>query len=237
MDVPAPVPFRASSSEQLRSTFSEHGFARITGTFSAAEVERLRDVVDDLMANPPDVDNLTWRSVATGGGSIVQRISRANLFSASVAAEFLHAKQLSTIGSWIFNVSPERVHIADGTEGSDGIVFVIKDPRNQSVHRDLRWHRDERFTRQLPINPFVNCGLYLDPSDVSRGGLIVLPRSHPLSHCDAVEETILEVSGQVCVSAEPGDVVVHGADVWHRSGSHFVMGEVRRVIYANLYAR
>jgi hypothetical protein len=237
MEVPAPLPFHPSSAPQLRSRLAEDGFARITQVFSPDEVERLRRAVDELVTNAPDTGNLTWHSPAVGGGTVVQRISRVNLFSAPIVAGFLGARQLSTLGSWIFDVSLERVRIADGADGSDGIVLVIKDPANESIHRDLRWHRDNTFTQHLPINPFVNCGLYLEPSHASRGGLLVLPGSHCSSRYDEVQETILEMPEQICVSAEPGDVVIHRADVWHRSGPHRVEGEVRRVLYANLYAR
>jgi ectoine hydroxylase-related dioxygenase (phytanoyl-CoA dioxygenase family) len=234
---PGPLPFNSSSAGLVRSTLAEHGFARVTQVFSPCEVDLLRRAFDELVANPPHQVGLTWRSPATSGESVVQRISRANLFSASIAEQFMSATQLFELGSWIFNVSADQISVANGNEGSDGIVLVIKDSRNQSIHRDLRWHRDTTFSQHLPINPFVNAGLYLDYSDASRGGLLVLPGSHRSTDYDVVQETTVEVPEQVCISAEPGDVVIHNADLWHRSGPHSVQGEVRRVLYANLYAR
>lgn len=230
-----PICFSAASAKEARWIINEFGFIRFAHAFSSEEVRRLGDAADALIANPPNAENITWRSPGVEGGSIVQRISRANLFSKTITAKFLNAPQLLLVGSWILDAPEHRVRIATGAEGSDGIVLVIKDPRNQSVHRDLRWHRDDKFTGHLSINPFLNCGLYLDAADASRGGLLVLPGSHKVSSYDGFEETIRELPGQVCVCAQPGDLVVHRADLWHRSGAHKVPGELRRVLYANIY--
>lgn len=231
-----PLSFCTLNAQEVRSSLNRFGFVRLSNSFSSEQVDRLRGAVADVVANPPEVSNLTWRSAAIGGRTVVQRISRINLFSEVITQEFLNATKLVTLGSWIFGVPTERVRVATGAEGSDGIVLVIKDPANQSAHRDLRWHRDETFTRHLPINPFVNCGLYLDASDSSRGGLLVLPGSHKSRAHDGLRETTSNPPEQICVPALPGDLVIHRADIWHRSGPHRVHGEVRRVLYANIYA-
>ncbi len=230
------VGFDETNAQDLRCMLREFGFARVTGAFANEDVQDLRRAVEELMDSPPGISNLTWRSPAANGGSVIQRISRANLFSQEIAG-FADSSELLKLGSWIFDKPVAQIRIASGTEGSDGIVLVIKDPANQSVHRDLHWHRDETFTSHLPINPFVNCGLYLDSSDSERGGLLVLPGSHRFTTYDALQETIDDSPDEVCVNAQPGDLVVHRADILHRSGPHRIKGEIRRVLYANIYSR
>jgi len=236
-DIPKQIPYQQSTAGQLHATVVEYGFAKITGVFSGDEVTRLSDLINEIMVDPNIGADLVWRSSGMDGKGVVQRISRINLLSAAVSETFVHSRQLSIIGSQIFDTSVDRIHIADGRDGSDGIVLVVKDPRNVTDHKNLRWHRDDKFTCHLAINPFVNVGLYLDSSDASRGALIVIPRSHGGAFDYGVDETIVEVPEQVCVPAEPGDVIVHDAHLLHRSGPHYVQGQVRRVIYANLYTR
>jgi hypothetical protein len=230
------VNFDEANAQELRSMLREFGFARVTGAFANDSVQDLRRAVKELMDFPPESGNLTWRSPTVDGGAVIQRISRANLFSQRIA-DFADGAELLKLGSWIFDKPIAEVRIATGAEGSDGIVLVIKDPANHSIHRDLHWHRDETFTGHLPINPFVNCGLYLDSSDSERGGLLVLPGSHRFRTYDALQETINDSPHEVCVSAQPGDLVVHRADILHRSGPHRINGEIRRVLYANIYFR
>lgn len=234
-NLPEPLPYVASIATQLREELTTYGYARLRNVFAQEEVNQLRLAVDELVRTAPESEHV-WRSPAEHGELVVQRISRANLLSQPIYDRFQTAVQLALIGSWIFDVPIAKVKIADGLEGSDGVVLVIKHPANQSVHRNLRWHRDTKFTHHLPINPFVNCGLYLDPADGLRGGLIVIPGGHRSDGHEAIDETTSEVAGQVCVAAEPGDVVLHRDDIWHRSGPHEIPGELRRVLYANLYA-
>lgn len=220
---------------QLRSTVEHHGFGTVRGALSPGEVGALREALDVLIATPPAVAELTWRSPATGGGTVTQRISRANLFSPALEAGVVGSRALAAIGGWVFRCGSEEVCVADGREGSDGVVAVIKDPHNASEHAALRWHRDDTFTTHLPINPFVNCGIYLDASDERSGALLVVPRGRPFP-ASAVETTD-QVPYAFTISAEPGDVVVHAADVWHRSGPAFADGHRRRVVYGNVFRR
>jgi ectoine hydroxylase-related dioxygenase (phytanoyl-CoA dioxygenase family) len=232
--LPEPLPYGSGSARQLREDLAIHGYARLRNVFPLEEVNHLRHVVDQLVSTAPESE-FVWRSPAELGELVVQRISRANLLSNSVHACFQMSPQLALIGSWVFGVPMADVKIADGLEGSDGVVLVIKHPANQSVHRNLRWHRDDKFTSHLPINPFVNCGLYLDRADSVRGGLLIIPGGHRSDAYDTIDETTREVPEQVCVAAGPGDVVVHRDDIWHRSGPHEIQGEQRRVLYANIY--
>lgn len=75
MNRPEALPFCALNSTQLRWELKTHGFVRVMQVFSPEEVESLRKAVAALVAAPPATGNHTWRSPATGGGLVVQRIS------------------------------------------------------------------------------------------------------------------------------------------------------------------
>lgn len=230
------VDFSDSDAEsRVRRTVERRGFCRVRGAFSAPEVGALRDALDALIASPPAEAALAWHSPAIGGGSVVQRISRANLHSPALEAGVVLAPQLATIGGWTFGCGSEEIGVADGLDGSDGVVAVIKDPRNASEHAALRWHRDDTFTAHLAINPFVNCGIYLDSSDERSGALIVIPRDCPFPMW--AEETTDEVAHGQIVPAEVGDVLVHSSDLWHRSGPALAESHRRRVLYGNVFRR
>lgn len=228
--------FHATETAALvRERVGSFGYCRVRNAFSENELEALRYGLGTLLAEPPTEQGLVWRSPAVGGGSVIQRISRSNLFARPIWEGVVRAAQLAQIGRWIFGGAPEDIAVATGLEGSDGVVAVIKDPMNASEHAELRWHRDDTFTGALDINPFVNCGIYLDRSDAKSGALIVIPRNRPFP--EASKETLDVIPYQQVVRAEVGDVVIHAADVWHRSGRSDPDTHTRRVLYGNVFRR
>lgn len=230
------VDFHAEGAGTLvREHLTVQGFCRVRDVFSEDEVAALGEALDALVAAPPTEPGLVWHSPAFDGGTVVQRISRSNLFAPRISDGVVDAAQLARIGSWVFGGAPDNIAVATGLEGSDGVVAVIKDPRNASEHAALRWHRDDTFTRHLDFNPFVNCGIYLDQSDARSGALIVVPRGRPFPPTSV--ETVDAVPHQQLVEAKAGDVVIHAADVWHRSGRAALGAHRRRVIYGNVFRR
>lgn len=229
----SPVFNEASTPSQVRDQVFDHGFCKVRAVFDNEEVAQLRGALEALVGSPPTNPGISWLSPASGGGLVVQRISRANLYNSIIEERIARAPQLLAIGSWIFGCADNKIAVATGLEGSDGVVAVIKDTRNLSEHAALRWHRDDAFTNHLAINPFVNCGVYLDDSDVRTGALLLVPRGRPFPKKSI--ETFDEVSEQVRVDAQAGDVVVHAADVWHRSGKSTRPNGVRRVLYGNVF--
>lgn len=225
----------AGAGALVRRSVAAHGFCRIRDAFTGDDLAALRDALNGLVAEPPTEQGLVWRSPMVDGGLVIQRISRANLFAPTIWQAVVDSVQLARIGSWIFGGSPEDIAVATGLEGSDGVVAVIKDPRNASEHAALRWHRDDTFTPHLNINPFVNCGIYLDSSDAQSGALIVVPRDCLFPKDSG--ESLDTVAHQQFIEAAAGDVVVHAADVWHRSGRSEPAGRLRRVVYGNVFKR
>lgn len=229
--------FRGVAGADAKRSLETFGFVRFRRVFDQQTVGMLRHAVSRVLSEVTEADKRAWFSPSRNGGLLVQRVSRVNEISEVIASCMVEAGPFPTIGAWMFATSEAALAVADGTEGSDGIVLVVKDPRNISENRDLRWHRDQTFTKHLPINPFVNCGLSLDRSDAMRGGLIVLPGSHVRTEFDCVEESIDYVEGQLTVEAQPGDVVIHHCALLHRSGPHFIEGETRRILYVNVFPR
>lgn len=219
---------------RVKAQLDDVGVVRVPAVFDERDVSYLRKEVDDVVGALASDEDLVWRSRAKGGGTVVQRVTRANLFSATLQS-LCDSPILLELGALSLGVAAQKVRIASGIEGSDGVVLVIKDPRNATLHKQLKWHRDDTFTQHLAINPFVSLGVYLDPADARRGALIVLPKSHILTMPFRFEETCRRVRGQLVVPADPGDVVIHRSDLFHRSAAHEVVGEVRRVLYVNAF--
>src|SRR5687767_7857317 len=102
------------------------GFARVPAVFDERDVSYLGKEVDDVVGALAPDEGLVWRSRAKGGGTVVQRVTRANLFSATLQA-LCDSPILLELGALSLGVAPQRVRIASGIEGSDGMVLVIKD--------------------------------------------------------------------------------------------------------------
>jgi ectoine hydroxylase-related dioxygenase (phytanoyl-CoA dioxygenase family) len=227
----------ASSAEfwGLRTRFEQDGYVKVERCFEPVEIAALRRESHRLCTEtkelPPEI---VWFSPAVDGGCIVQRISRTNWFSPLIqrfGAE--HSAMRSICASLL---QTESVQFADGHEGSDGTVLVVKDARNASEHRKLRWHRDNHFTGHLPIDPFLNAGIYLDDSDADRGCLVVIPESHRVSNFDQeLCETTTYHAGELNVCAQAGDLVIHHSALWHRSGAFTLPSGVRRILYFNYF--
>ena len=230
-------PLTRRAAAQLRRCVVSQGFVRVRAALAPDAIATLTAAVATLIHQPPGDRGLTWESQSTAGGTVVQRITRVNCFSPAIARVAAESPIIRELGALALGGYASRVCIADGSEGSDGIVLVVKDPRNASIHRHLRWHRDCDFTRHLELNPFVNCGIYLDRSDSKRGAVLVLPRWHSHQFATDFNETTQRLRGEICIPAAPGDVVIHRSDLWHRSGPHCVPGGQRRVLYANVYCR
>jgi hypothetical protein len=228
--------FDLGNLNEVGKSFQHYGYVRIRHAVSMEDVIRLRQEVAHVLTITSQLPNgLVWFSPAVDGGQIIQRISRINVYS-----RFIHDfgnthPTLLTVTKILLGA--DQVRFADGSEGSEGSVLVIKDPANAGEHKELRWHRDAKFTQHLPINPFVNLGVYLDDSGAGLGGLVVLPTSHRVSLFDPdLEETTKYHSGGVCVEASTCDIVIHSSEIWHCSRAHAVATQMRRVLYFNFHA-
>lgn len=228
--------FDLNELDEVGESFRHSGYVRVKHAVSMEDVARLRQEIGYVVTIAGQLpEGLVWYSPAVNGGQIIQRISRINQYS-NFIHNFGNTHQiLLAVTKSLFDV--EQVRYADGSEGSDGSVLVIKDPANASEHKDLRWHRDAKFTQHLPINPFVNLGVYLDDAGPELGGLVVLPTSHriPLFN-PSLEETTEHHPDEVCVEANACDIVIHSSEIWHCSRAHSVATQVRRVLYFNFHA-
>lgn len=216
-------------------SYRDNGFLRCRATYDSVELEVIRKEVARVTAQASNLPAGTaWLSPSTSKGIVVQRISRINCQSRVIQEWGASDRRLLSIAIALLD-SP-RVRFADGSEGSDGVVLVAKDPENASEHRELRWHRDADFTGHLPINPFVNIGIYLDDAPAGAGNLVIVPRSQRLNVFDErLAETTEIHPHENSVVALAGDVVAHDSGVWHCSRAHLIPGLIRRVLYFNFY--
>lgn len=227
--------FEQDNYRSIKNSFSMNGYVRVPGVFGKDEIDELRNEVERVKNLAESIpEKLVWFSPSAKGGYVIQRISRINLHS-ELIHELGHTHPVLLEVAGILLGVPQA-KFADGTEGSDGSVLVVKDPNNTSPHKELRWHRDAKFTQHLPINPFINLGVYLDDSGPDLGGLVVLPSSHRTNIFDlSYEETANYHKGEICVEANTGDILVHSSELWHCSRVHRIPTRQRRVLYFNYY--
>lgn len=221
--------------DSLRAAFAVLGFVRIRGVIDHDCCSRLTNELTRIVAQSAELPPSTvWRSPSINEAPVVQRISRVN-FASDLVQQFAQGERsIQLIAAALLGQT--QVRFADGSEGSDGAVLVIKDPNNASEHKKLRWHYDEKFTKHLPINPFINLGIYLDRADADCGGLVVVPGSHRgVRFLPELEETTHEHPGELTVTAEVGDIVAHSSALWHCSREHRIAGRLRRVLYFNYH--
>jgi phytanoyl-CoA hydroxylase len=219
----------------MEKYFADVGYIKVQNVIPMDEVRGIRGEVERIFRQAKKLpEGLVWFSPSTTGGYVIQRISRINKYSDIIQKLGEADPRLHQIASELLKSA--NVRFADGSEGSDGSVLVIKEFSNASEHRQLRWHRDAKFTQQLLINPFINLGIYLDDCPLGSGELIVLPRSHRLNNFDLVlEETTVRHPGEVGLEARAGDIVIHSSELWHCSRAHVYPGKQRRVLYFNYY--
>lgn len=223
---------------QIKSAFAELGFVRLKNVIAEEARLTLTHELSRLITGIKDIPtNQVWYSNSAEGKIVVQRISRANILSPFVESLGKDSILLKEIAAFLLDCPITSIRCADGREGSDGAVFVIKDPNNITEHNKLRWHYDGRFTRHLDINPFINVGLYLDAANSSTGALVVLPQSQSSESAfiPEFEETTEEHPGELTIEANARDAVFHSCQLWHCSRSNVIHGSIRRILYFNFY--
>jgi ectoine hydroxylase-related dioxygenase (phytanoyl-CoA dioxygenase family) len=121
-------------------------------------------------------------------------------------------------------------------DGTPGVLMMIKDARDVSPRSVLPWHVDESPGPGGRSTHFITVGVYLDQSDVDRGGLVVIPGSHRSLPTMHVPESEIDPAREMAVEANRGDVVVHSSRLLHCSHRCRQDGAVRRVLYATYRA-
>lgn len=217
---------------KARRWFCTNGYLHIRGAVDLPTCSRLALAYDEMLRilTDEDTENI-WYAPAARGGKIIQRFNRLN-FSSSIVKEFCASHPaMAAIAKGLLG---DEAHFVTGEEGSEGAVMVTKDATNIGSGSALPWHYDGYFTKHLPMNPFINAGVYLDDSDEHGGCLIVIPGSHvTFSLPEDFEGNTQTHPAEVPVVALVGDVVVHSSQLWHCSRRRTTPNGVRRVLYAN----
>jgi ectoine hydroxylase-related dioxygenase (phytanoyl-CoA dioxygenase family) len=101
---------------------------------------------------------------------------------------------------------------------------------------ELPWHQDNGYTPLIP-EMYLTCWLALDDSDISNGGMQVIPGSHrqgTLPHHDNERNPYFRVGNDagaeagVAVSVAKGAVLVFSSLIMHRSGPNTTADRERR---------
>jgi hypothetical protein len=132
-----------------------------------------------------------------------------------------------------------------GEDERDGVVFNHYVNSKHSRFKHMGWHTDS--LREVfylkKVFPMLNIGVYLDKSSEINGGLRVIPGTHKqnlwgmLFH-KTYYRSFKEDKDEVLVVADPGDVVIHHGQMWHRVGHSDFKDEVsrRRIMYIPILA-
>jgi len=225
--------------------FNKYGFVHFTGVFSPQEVSELIDGYNDaskkLIASKDKMVN--GIPVIFGhdenGQRIVQRFPHTSKYS-----DRLHQMVLDDRIQRLKNLLKYKsARIAE--EERDGVVFNHYVNSKHSRFKHMGWHTDS--LREVfylkKVYPMLNIGVYLDKSSEINGGLRVIPGTHKqnlwgmLFH-KTYYRSFKEDKDEVLVVADPGDVVIHHGQMWHRVGHSDFKDEVsrRRIMYIPILA-
>lgn len=229
------------TSEQ-RDFLDTAGFIRFRGFLSKQELA-------DIVAEVEDIDAKLIRDGVThkfgiplligprgDGRPYVQRMCFASLFG-----EKLHALLQDPRWKPILDVAGPDYRI--GERERDGLVINHYRNERGSTFKRQGWHTDslrDVFYFEKPRR-YLNVGVYLDDSPVSKGGVRLLPFSHEQTTWNLLtrKKYYLDTEadpGEYAIEAEAGDLTIHDGRIWHRVAQATVFGEdsQRRVMYVPL---
>src|SRR6266403_2962260 len=161
---------------EARDWYSSNGYLHVRRAVDPSMCSHLALAYGEVLNRSIEDDSGDiWYAPAAHGGRIIQRFNRLNVSSPTVANFFTEHPSMLAIAKGLLG---DHAHFVTGEEGSEGAVMVTKDANNVGPHGALPWHCDGSFTRHLPINPFINAGVYLEDCNEDGGCLLVIPGSH-----------------------------------------------------------
>jgi hypothetical protein len=224
------------------------GYAVIRGFFSAAEIARIADVVDEVHAE----------GVAHG-----RCFRHGNLFY-NVARERA-GEPLVRMVQWPSYHQPELNQVRLDLRFAQVLEPLIGRDLKQIINQlhwkvpgslgDFAWHQDSRFRRPAAAyrnvgTAYVQTGLAIDPHTPESGCMRFIPRSHLRGDLginaaqlvlgtamadDALEQVGLSAADAIDVLLEPGDLALWSPFLVHGSGTN--RSDHRRRLYINGYVR
>ena len=220
-------PFTAEDpDEEIRDFFVRTGFAHLKAVFSRATMEALNDEVDRLAATAAPDDEMSWWVDDADGQRRLCRLVYAGRRSGLVAGFEVDAtvQRLGTL------IRPDLRVASDRMEGTS---ILLKVPGRTTGLSNIPWHQDCGMGGHSVYCPSVAVGIQITGSDAARGNLLVVPGSHGQTlHYDWQDR--YPETPVVAVDTEPGDVILHVADVMHASPQPADQGG-RRTMYVTFF--
>ncbi|HEX8842037.1 MAG TPA: phytanoyl-CoA dioxygenase family protein [Sphingomicrobium sp.] len=245
-------PLRTADSSGVQADLAHYwrdGYAIVRGFFSAAEVAKISDALDQLYAE---------------GVSHGQCFRHGNLFY-NVARESEGAEPLVRMVQWPSYHQPVLNSVRLDTRFADLLAPLIGRDLKQIINQvhwkvpgslgDFAWHQDSRFRRPPSAyrnlaTAYVQTGLAIDPHNPESGCMRFIPRSHLrgdlnidcAAHAlgtamtdEPLERVGLSDEDAIDLILEPGDLALWSPYLVHGSGNNR-SGHKRR-LYINGYVR
>lgn len=201
--------------------YEEYGFLVYRGVFSEAEISTIQEDARDLERRtlageiPPEYhDELLPPGRDEKGRFYLHRLLYFTRYSERTR-RLVEGRGLDVIGPGLLGKDAWRL---DDTMG--GAIWQMK-KGGKGSYSSIDWHLD--FPENHPLVPVVSAGIYLDPSQIGNGCLMVVPGSHKYPP-SRVPPTPL------AIEAAPGDVICHAYNVFHESGP-ISDGQKRATLY------
>ncbi|MSP62402.1 MAG: phytanoyl-CoA dioxygenase [Myxococcales bacterium] len=220
----------------------DHGFIRFRRFADRATVEALgaeQEAIDRrLIAEGRTTINGVPMIIGTraDGSRYIQRM----VFS-SLQGETMHRFLGDPRFGAILEVAGPDYRI--GERERDGLVINHFRREEGSRYKQLGWHTDslrDLFYFEKPRR-YLNVGIYLDDSPITKGGVRLIPHTHRQSIWKMLTRKWHFLDNrpdreEYAVEAEAGDLTIHDGRIWHRVAQATATGEAsrRRVMYLPL---
>lgn len=214
-------PVRVHASADEVAGFARDGYLVREGMFDAAELDRLRTAMDEVVAEEYGTDDVPSRQNASRqfGGIFLRHLMDKH-------ETFLELLRFEPILSVCRAVLGPQIQV----RGASARIAYPEQP-SQETH----WHFHQRLIPE-PIPPFfsqpqtVEALIYLDDADNANGPLCVVPGSHRWIERDLSRDEYGDMPGQVVLRVPAGSCVfTHGA-LWHRAMPNRPDGTIRRLL-------
>ena len=223
--------FSADEVDDLVACLDDHGFAALRGVFDEPDlaaleselVEAQHGLVDGALGRRHGTVILDAPDATVDGRPFAHYVCFATEAS-PLAAKAVHHPALVEVahrvlgpGAWLLDYE------------QFGVVYQDARPGPGSAYSRIGWHTDHQSGPHLNIWPGLAFTLHIDSTSPANGFLRALPGSH-LGDTGGMPLGFERVPGEIAVYAERGDVLFHGADLWHSAARATDDGEaaVRR---------
>lgn len=192
-----------------RDFYEEYGFIAYRHVFARSEVEAIRADARELESRTlkgeipaAHCDQVLPPGEDEAGRTFLHRLPYFTRYCEHTR-RLITERGLDAIGTGLIGSRTWRL---DDTMG--GAIWQLK-MGGKGHYSVIDWHLD--FPEDHPLVPVVSVGIYLDPSTINNGCLMVVPASnrYPIGRV---------APSPLAVEAEPGDIFCHAYNIFHASG-------------------